>query len=33
MPDVEFPWKLAALHAGDWLVKLPVVAAIVSVQQ
>lgn len=27
------PWKLAALHAGDWLVKLPVVAVIVSVWQ
>jgi hypothetical protein len=25
------PWKLAAIHAGDWLVKLLVVAAIVSV--
>lgn len=26
-------WKLAAIHAGDWLVKLPVVAVIVSVWQ
>ncbi|CAA9365175.1 MAG: hypothetical protein AVDCRST_MAG72-2641 [uncultured Nocardioidaceae bacterium] len=25
------PWKLAAIHAGDWLVKLIVVTAIVSV--
>lgn len=25
------PWKLAALHGGDWLLKLPVVAVIVSV--
>jgi hypothetical protein len=25
------PWKLAAIHAGDWLVKLLVVAVIVSV--
>jgi hypothetical protein len=25
------PWKLAAIHAGDWLVKLLLVAAIVSV--
>ncbi len=25
------PWKLAALHAGDWLVKLLVIAVIVSV--
>lgn len=25
------PWKLAAIHAGDWLVKLVVVAVIVSV--
>lgn len=24
------PWKLAAIHAGDWLVKLVVVAVIVS---
>lgn len=24
------PWKLAAIHAGDWLVKLIVVAVIVS---
>ena len=24
------PWRLAALHAGDWLVKLLVIAAIVS---
>ncbi len=27
------PWKLAATHAGDWLVKLPLVAGIVSVWQ
>ena len=27
------PWKLAAIHAGDWLVKLLVVGAIVSVWQ
>lgn len=27
------PWKLAAIHAGDWLVKLPLVAVIVSVWQ
>lgn len=25
------PWRLAGIHAGDWLVKLPVVAMIVSV--
>jgi hypothetical protein len=25
------PWKLATIHAGDWLVKLLVVAVIVSV--
>lgn len=25
------PWKLAAIHAGDWLLKLPVVAVVVSV--
>ena len=25
------PWKLAAIHAGDWLLKLPMVAVIVSV--
>ena len=25
------PWKLAAIHAGDWLVKLLVVTVIVSV--
>ncbi len=25
------PWRLAALHAGDWLLKLLVVAVIVSV--
>jgi hypothetical protein len=25
------PWRLAALHAGDWLVKLLVIAAIVGV--
>lgn len=29
----DTPWKLAALHAGDWLVKLLVVAVIVSVWQ
>ena len=27
------PWKLAAIHAGDWLLKLLVVAVIVSVWQ
>lgn len=27
------PWRLAAIHAGDWLVKLPVVAALVAVVQ
>ncbi len=27
------PWKLAAIHAGDWLVKLLVVTVIVSVWQ
>jgi hypothetical protein len=27
------PWKLAAIHGGDWLVKLPVVGLIVSVWQ
>ena len=27
------PWKLAAIHAGDWLVKLLVVGVIVSVWQ
>lgn len=27
------PWKPAAIHAGDWLVKLLVVAVIVSVWQ
>jgi hypothetical protein len=27
------PWKLAAIHAGDWLVKVPLVAVIVSVWQ
>jgi hypothetical protein len=25
------PWKLAVIHGGDWLVKLLVVAAIVTV--
>ena len=25
------PLKLAAIHAGDWLVKLPLVAVIVSI--
>ena len=24
------PWRLAAIHGGDWLLKLPVVGAIVS---
>jgi len=24
------PWKLAAIHAGDWLVKLLLVAVIVT---
>lgn len=27
------PWKLAAIHAGDWLIKLAVVTVIVSVWQ
>jgi hypothetical protein len=27
------PWKLAAIHAGDWLLKLLVVTVIVSVWQ
>jgi hypothetical protein len=27
------PWKLAVIHGGDWLVKLPVVAVIVTVWQ
>ena len=27
------PWKLAAIHAGDWLVKLVVVAVAVSLVQ
>jgi Protein of unknown function (DUF1761) len=27
------PWKLAAIHAGDWLMKLLVVGVIVSVWQ
>jgi len=27
------PWKLAALHSGDWLAKLLVVAVIVSIWQ
>src|SRR5262249_10387028 len=27
------PWKLAVIHAGDWLVKLLVIALIVSVWQ
>jgi hypothetical protein len=25
------PWKLTAIHAGDWLVKLPLIAVILSV--
>ena len=25
------PWKLAAIHAGDWLVKLPLMAVILAV--
>jgi hypothetical protein len=25
------PWKLTAIHAGDWLVKLPLMAVILSV--
>jgi hypothetical protein len=29
----DTPWKLAAIHAGDWLVKLLLVAVIVSVWQ
>ena len=27
------PWRLAAVHAGDWLIKLVVVGALVSVWQ
>jgi hypothetical protein len=27
------PWKLAAIHAGDWVVKLLVIVLIVSVWQ
>ena len=27
------PWKLAVIHGGDWLVKLPLVAAIVAAWQ
>jgi hypothetical protein len=27
------PWRLAAIHAGDWLAKLLAVAVIVSVWQ
>jgi hypothetical protein len=26
----KVPWQLAAIHAGDWLLKLSVVAAIVG---
>lgn len=26
----KIPWKLAALHAGDWLVKLLIISAIIS---
>ena len=29
----DAPLKLAVIHAGDWLVKVPVVAAIVTVWQ
>ncbi len=29
----DAPWKLAAIHAGDWLAKLLLVAVIVSVWQ
>jgi len=25
------PWKLTAIHAGDWLVKLPLIAVILAV--
>ena len=25
------PWMLAAIHAGDWLIKLPLIAAILSI--
>jgi hypothetical protein len=31
MPHEGTPWRLAAIHGGDWLAKLLVVAAIVSV--
>jgi Protein of unknown function (DUF1761) len=27
------PWKLTAIHAGDWLVKLPLMAVILSIRQ
>ncbi len=29
----ERPWRLAAIHAGDWLIKLVAVGAIVAVWQ
>ena len=29
----DTPWRLAAVHAGDWLVKLLVIGVIVSVWQ
>lgn len=29
----KVPWKLAAIHGGDWLVKLVLIAVIVSVWQ
>jgi len=33
MVHEKTPWKLAAIHAGDWLVKLLIVALIVSTWQ
>lgn len=29
----NFPWKLAAIHLGDWLVKLLIITAIIGVWQ
>jgi Protein of unknown function (DUF1761) len=29
----NIPWRLAAIHAGDWLVKLLVVGVVVSTGQ
>ena len=30
LPARPVPWQLVAIHAGDWLVKLPVIAVIAS---